>query len=132
MARWVLIALVVLGLAAGGVWAGHQRSRVVVPAETVPGDRLFGEVFSRIRSSAVDPMNDEEIYRRAAQGVIGELDDPYAVLRFPGQSAAPVPDRPTAQGLFLDRRDGLAIVVTTVPGSPAEQGGIRAGDYLGA
>lgn len=97
---------------------------------TIVGDRLFDQVFSKIRSSAVDPLDEGELYRRAAQGLIGELDDPYAYLQLSGQPKPPATDQPMPQGLFLDRRDGRAVVVATVPGSPAEQAGLRPGDLL--
>ena len=131
MRRSHLLAAAVL-VSAVGIWYVRRwvRSGPESPAASVVGDRLFDAVFSRIRSSSVDPLDDQELYRRAAEGVIGELDDPYATLRFSGQPALPPQDEPLAQGLFLDRRDGLAVVVGAVPGSPAETAGVRPGDVL--
>src|SRR5439155_6641047 len=39
-------------------------------------------------------------------------------------------DAPAPGGLFLDRRDGLIVVVSIVPGSPADSSGVRSGDRL--
>jgi carboxyl-terminal processing protease len=102
------------------------------PATTtaVVGDRLFDAVFARVRASSVDPLDDAELYRRAAQGLIGELDDPYAFLELPGEPRHPAADQALPQGLYLDRREGRAIVVATVEGSPAAAAGLRPGDVL--
>ena len=103
---------------------------VAPPPPPVVGHRLFDEVFARVRASLVDPLDDEELYRRAALGVIGELDDPYAYLELPGEPALPAADAPLPQGLFLDRREGRAVVVAALPGSPAAAAGLRPGDVL--
>jgi carboxyl-terminal processing protease len=124
---WSLIALVLVVAAVVVVLrrrSGESLQHLVV------GDRLFDAVFARIRSSAVDPLDEGELYRRAAQGLIGELDDPYAYLQLSGQPRPPATDQPFPQGFFLDRRDGRAVVVATVPGSPADQAGVQPGDVL--
>lgn len=120
----------VLILVAGAILVLRRAGPGPGTAPAVGGDRLFDAVFAKIRSSSVDPLDDEELYRRAAQGLIGELDDAYAFLRLPGQPVPPAADEPLPQGIFLDRRDGRAIVVATVPGSPAELAGLRSGDVL--
>jgi len=127
-ARWLAFPLALLALAAGLRLA--RRSRVVSGEPSIVGTRLFEQVFAKVRSAAVDPVDDQELYRRAAAGVIEELDDPYAVLLLPGEHPPPPEDTPVPQGLFLDRRDGLVVVVATVPASPADSAGVRAGDRL--
>jgi carboxyl-terminal processing protease len=82
-----------------------------------------------VRTFAVDSLDAEELYRRAAAGVIEELDDPYAVLLMPGQPAGSL-DSASPQGMYLDRRNGVAVVVATVPGSPAALAGVLAGDQI--
>jgi carboxyl-terminal processing protease len=95
----------------------------------VEGTRLFQTVFDHVQSFAVDSLGAQELYRRAAAGLLEELDDPYAQLIPPGQQATS-PDSVAPQGVFLDRRDEVAVVVATVPGSPADSAGIAAGDVL--
>lgn len=124
---WSLVAMVIVIAA---VLTVLRRKSPETSRPAVVGDRLFDAVFSKIRSSAVDPLDEGELYRRAAQGLIGELDDPYAYLQLSGQPKPPATDQPMPQGLFLDRRDGRAVVVATVPGSPADQAGLRPGDVL--
>jgi carboxyl-terminal processing protease len=110
---------------------GIACRRAAAPAAPeVAGTKLFEQVFAKVKSSAVDTLDDQELYRLAAAGVIDELDDPYAVLLLPGEHPPPPDDAPLAQGVFLDRRDGLVVIVATVPGSPADSAGVRAGDRL--
>ena len=56
------------------------------------GTELFKGVFDHVRSFAVDSLDAEELYRRAAAGVIEELDDPYAVLGIAKGSLAKASD----------------------------------------
>jgi carboxyl-terminal processing protease len=126
-ARWLLAPLVLAALAAG-IWLLRPATQRATPATA--GDKLFEQVMAKVRSSAVEPVEDQELYRRAAAGMIEELDDPYAVLLLPGEPAPPPEDVPVGPGLFLDRRDGLVVIVATVPGSPAALAGVRAGDRL--
>ncbi len=129
--RWFLV----IGIAAGALGAllwvlGRGRTGAHVADSPIVGTELFQAVFSHVRSFSVDSLSDQELYRRAAAGVIDELDDPYAVLLLPGREPPPPADAPASQGLFLDRRDGLVVVVATVPGSPGQLAGVRNGDLL--
>ena len=126
--RWFAIPLAALALAVG-LWL--TRRPTASPSEPrTPGSRLFEQVFAKVKNAAVDPVDDQELYRRAAAGVIDELDDPYAVLLLPGEHPPPAEDVPVPQGLYLDRRDGNVVVVATVQGSPADSAGVRPGDRL--
>jgi carboxyl-terminal processing protease len=133
-ARWFLA----IGIAIGALVAvvrllvsPPERAVAGAGGEAPPvvGTALFEGVFDHVRTFAVDSLDAEELYRRAAAGVIEELDDPYAVLILPGQPAASL-DSVSPQGIFLDRRNGVAVVVATVPGSPAAAAGVLAGDQL--
>ena len=126
-ARWLLAPLLLAALGAG-IWLVRPATQTAAPA--VSGTKLFEQVLAKVRTAAVEPVEDQELYRRAAAGMIEELDDPYAVLLLPGESAPPPDDTPVGPGLFLDRRDGLVVIVATVPGSPAALAGIHAGDRL--
>jgi carboxyl-terminal processing protease len=131
-ARWFLIIGVVIGalLAVGRMLVKPGTGNTpAAEAPMVAGTRLFEGVFSHVRSFAVDSFDAQELYRRAAAGVIDELDDPYAVLVLRGQQFAS-PDSASPQGVYLDRKDGTAVVVATVPGSPADSAGVENGDVL--
>jgi carboxyl-terminal processing protease len=128
--RWFLV----IGIAIGALVAVARlllTDRPSGPAEptVIVGTRLFEGVFSHVQAYAVDSLDAQELYRRAAAGMIEELDDPYAVLLLAGERSAP-PDSASPQGVFLDRRDGTTVVVSTLPGSPAALAGVRPGDLL--
>ena len=131
-ARWFLV----LGIGVGALVAvarllisPPERAAADGESERVVGTALFEGVFDHVRTFSVDSLNADELYRRAAAGVIEELDDPYAVLVMPGQPVGWL-DSASPQGIFLDRRNGVAVVVATVPGSPAAVAGVLAGDQL--
>jgi carboxyl-terminal processing protease len=131
-ARWFLIIGISIGAlvaVARLLMAPRTTAAPAADPPVVAGTRLFEGVFSHVQSFAVDSLDAQELYRLAAAGVIEELDDPYAVLLFPGQQTAS-PDSASPQGLYLDRRDGAAVVVATVPGSAADSAGVQDGDVL--
>ena len=130
-ARWFLLLGVGIGAAVAVVrlLTTSRAPGVSEDAPLVEGTRLFQTVFDHVQSFAVDSLGAQELYRRAATGIIEELDDPYALLIPAGQQATS-PDSAAPQGLFLDRRDDVAVVVATVPGSPANAAGLAEGDIL--
>lgn len=128
--RWFLALGVGLGAVATALWLLTRPRDEVSAGTPVVGTELFETVFSHVKSFSVDSLSDQELYRRAAAGVIDELDDPYAVLLLPGREPPPPEDAPAPQGLYLDRRDGLVVVVATVAGAPGEIAGVRQGDRL--
>lgn len=128
--RWFLALGVGVGALGAALWALTRPKDEVLAETPAVGTVLFEMVFSHVKSFSVDSLSDQELYGRAAAGVIDELDDPYALLLLPGREP-PIPeDAPAPQGLYLDRRDGLVVVVATVKGSPGEIAGIRSGDRL--
>ncbi|MFI5312334.1 MAG: S41 family peptidase [Gemmatimonadales bacterium] len=97
------------------------------------GERLLQGVMRRVQQSWVDSIPTDELYRRAALGLLGELGDPNT-------SYLP-PDRLNrlrevtsgsyhGVGMSVDIRDGWITVMSTRVGLPAERAGIQAGDRL--
>jgi carboxyl-terminal processing protease len=95
--------------------------------------RLFETVIAHVRDYHVDSIAEPELYRRAADGLLGNLDDPYAAL-LSGQDLEKHVERTTGDyagiGLLVDSRNGWVTVVGPMRGSPAERAGIRPGDVL--
>lgn len=127
-ARWWLVLGIVVGSLAAG---GYLLIRGLPSVRPSPdgGDRLFRQVLAHVRSYSVDSLSDEDIFQLAAAGVLDELEDPYATLETSAARRGPRA-HPTPLGLHLDSRDGFAVVVAPIPGSPADLGGLRAGDRL--
>ncbi len=95
--------------------------------------RLFENVLAHVRDYHVDSIPEPELYRRAADGLLTQLRDPYAAL-LSGRELERHVERTTGDyagiGLLVDARDGWVTVVTPMQDSPAERAGIRTGDRL--
>lgn len=95
--------------------------------------RLFEEVVSHVMNSFVDPVDREEIYRSAIDGLLSDLGDPNTSF----MPASVVDDFRIRMegayggvGLEVVQRNGWVTVVTPLPGSPGTRAGIRAGDQI--
>jgi carboxyl-terminal processing protease len=128
--RWLFGFAVAAGAVGAGAWLLVRKQPGRPAATPIVGTRLFETVLSHVRTYSVDSLEDDDLYRRAAAGIVDELDDPYAELVLPGRHDPLTEDSPAPGGLFLDRRDGLIVVVSTVSGSPADSAGVRSGDRL--
>jgi len=97
------------------------------------GQRLLGDVMSFVQQHWVDTLPSDEMYRRAALGLVRELGDPNTSYLPPDRLKRL---REVTTGLYtgigttIDVREGWIAVVSTRTGSPAERAGIRAGDRL--
>ena len=123
-----------LGVLVGGAgsvaalrwWEGRH-------AEPVTTAGVFQDVLSAIRQSFVDSLSDEELYVKAAKGVVSTLGDPYSSLLSP-EELRRYREALHGQGrsLGLTLSDGLGglRVRAVVPGSPADRAGIEPGQYL--
>jgi carboxyl-terminal processing protease len=95
--------------------------------------RLFEEVMGHVVNSYVDPVDREELYSSAIQGVLRELGDPNTSF-MPASYADDFRIRMGGEyggvGLEVIPRDGWVTVVTALPGTPGTRAGIRAGDQI--
>lgn len=95
--------------------------------------RLFEEVVDHVLSSYVDPVDRDDLYNSAIQGVLQELGDPNTSF-MPASTANDFFIRMEGEyagvGLEVIPRDGWITVVTPLPGSPGTRAGIRAGDQI--
>ena len=95
--------------------------------------RLFEEVVSHVLDSYVDPVEREEIYRSAIDGLLSDLGDPNTSF----MDASTVDDFRIRMegayggvGLEVTERDDWVTVITPLPGTPGTRAGIRAGDQI--
>jgi carboxyl-terminal processing protease len=95
--------------------------------------RLFESVLAHVRDYHVDSIAEPELYRKAIDGMLAQLRDPYAALLV-GKDLQRHVERTTGDyagvGLLVDARNGWVTVVTPMQDSPAERAGIRTGDQL--
>src|SRR6476660_6268247 len=129
--RWALPALLALVACFTGGW--FLQRRLGVSEDVYQQARLFEQVLAHVRDYHVDSLPEDELYRRAIDGLLAELHDPYATLLV-GKDYQRQQERTTGDyggiGLQVDARNGWITVVTPMTGSPGERAGIRSGDQL--
>lgn len=127
--RWGVIGFVAaISFASGGFLL--QRS---VQADAASEESLFDEVMSHVNSYYVDSLGAAELYRRATDGMLDQLQDPYSVL-LTGDDYRALTEQTTGNygglGIQIDVRDGWITVVAPLPDTPAERAGIEGGDQI--
>jgi carboxyl-terminal processing protease len=129
--RWAVLALLAMLVCFSGGWLLQRR--LGAGSEVYQQARLFETVLAHVRDYHVDSLPEAELYRRATDGMLTELHDPYAALLV-GKEYARLQERTTGDyagiGLQVDARNGWITVVAPMPGTPAERLGIRPGDQL--
>jgi carboxyl-terminal processing protease len=129
--RWTPLALVGFVACFTGGW--FMQRRLGIGPDVYQQARLFEVVLAHVRDYHVDSLPEDELYRRAIDGMLSELHDPYAAL-LTGKDFQRQQERTTGDyggiGVQVDARNGWITVVTPVAGSPGERAGIRPGDQL--
>ena len=129
--RWGLIGLVSAISFASGGWLLQRGA--MVPAVGYQQERLFNDVLQHVSSYYVDSIADSSLYRKATDGMLGELKDPYSVL-LTGDDYKQLTEQTSGNyaglGIQIDVRDGWITVVAPLPDTPAERAGIQTGDQI--
>lgn len=93
--------------------------------------KLFA-AYQRIKASYVEPVEDEQLIRGAIDGMLSSLDPHSAYVD--GQSLERlntlIDGNYSGLGLSVVMDDGAVKVISPFRGSPAEQAGVKAGDYI--
>jgi carboxyl-terminal processing protease len=93
--------------------------------------RLYA-VYQRIKASYVEPVDDETLFRGAIDGMLASLDPHSAYLD--GSSLQRLETMIVGNfqglGISIQMDDGAVKVVSPFRGSPADQAGIKAGDFI--
>lgn len=93
---------------------------------------LFGDIFERIRSQYVEPVNSQKLIEAAINGMLSSL-DPHSSYMDPKQwHAMQVQTKGEFGGLGIEvtQDQGFVKVVTPIDGTPAAKAGIKTGDYI--
>jgi len=92
----------------------------------------FFATYERIKASYVDPVDDEVLIRGAIDGMFAALDPHSAYLD--GSSfqrlETLIDGNYSGLGLSVIMEDGAVKVISPFRGSPAEQAGVKAGDFI--
>ena len=91
---------------------------------------LFSDVFSIIKANYVEEINTSFLLTGALRGAVESL-DPFS--SFIDRELLPLLQKeapPADSGILLAKDRGYPLVVSLLPGSPADTTGIEVGDYL--
>lgn len=95
---------------------------------------LFSQVVQLVETTALDSLPQDEIYRRAARGLISEMNDPYAAILSPEELSAfernSLGNRYAGTGITIRSLGGYITAIRVNPTGPAHEMGLRAGDRI--
>ena len=129
---------VLVGLA--GVMAGAAMTlnlsavadKDAVNALPVEELRAFTEVFARIKSDYVEPVEDKKLINEAINGMVSGLDPHSSYLDAEGFKDLQIGTQGEFGGLGIEvgMEDGFVKVVSPIEDTPAYKAGIKSGDLI--
>jgi carboxyl-terminal processing protease len=131
-ARSIAVALVLMIALVSGGWLIQRGAR---NGERSPqeGARLFESVLRHVERDYVDSVGTSDLYRKAVDGLLYELGDPYTAFLEPdkiGKLSETTTGNYAGLGLQVEIRDNSVVVIAPLPGSPAERAGLMTGDRI--
>ncbi len=97
------------------------------------GAQLLDQVLTFVALRYVDTLDAQQLYEKAARGLVKELNDPYTELFTPKQLeefSRNTNGRYAGIGMEIVKIGDYVTVNKVFPGSPAEQGGVLEGDKI--
>jgi carboxyl-terminal processing protease len=93
---------------------------------------LFGDIFERIRSQYVEDVDTSELIEAAIDGMLTSLDPHSSYLSPDDAVAMRVQTRGEFGGLGIEvtQEEGFVKVVSPMDGTPADEAGMLAGDFI--
>ncbi|WP_406646308.1 S41 family peptidase [Aliisedimentitalea scapharcae] len=135
MKKFVMAAL---GGTLAGVIASTQVAGPLLAQENARNSTvyeqldLFGDIFERIRVQYVEEVDESELIEAAIGGMLASL-DPHSSYLSPDDAAQMrVQTRGEFGGLGIEvtQEEGFVKVVSPIDGTPADEAGIEAGDFI--
>ncbi|WP_170423441.1 S41 family peptidase [Ruegeria arenilitoris] len=93
---------------------------------------LFGDIFERIRAQYVEEVEPKELIEAAIDGMLTSLDPHSSYLSPDDAEQMRVQTRGEFGGLGIEvtQEEGFVKVVSPIDGTPADEAGIEAGDFI--
>ena len=93
---------------------------------------LFGDVFNRVRAQYVEPQDSKKLIEAAINGMLTSLDPHSSYLSASDFSDMQEQTRGEFGGLGIEvtQENGFVKVVSPMDGTPADEAGIKAGDFI--
>ncbi len=112
--------------------AGTKPEQENTYSETYKQLNLFGDVFERVRSQYVEPIDDKTLIEHALNGMLVNLDPHSGYLDEDSFTEMQVNTKGEFGGLGIEvtMENGFVKVVSPIDDTPAFRAGIKAGDYI--
>ncbi|WP_120500305.1 S41 family peptidase [Roseovarius sp. EL26] len=93
---------------------------------------LFGNIFERIRVQYVEDVDESDLIEAAINGMLTSLDPHSSYLSPDDADDMRVQTRGEFGGLGIEvtQEDGFVKVVSPIDGTPADEAGVEAGDFI--
>ena len=93
---------------------------------------LFGDIFERVRAQYVEDVDTKELVEAAINGMLTSLDPHSSYLSPDAAENMQVQTRGEFGGLGIEvtQEEGFVKVVSPMDGTPADQAGMEAGDFI--
>ncbi|MBZ8118130.1 S41 family peptidase [Roseovarius sp. LXJ103] len=93
---------------------------------------LFGDIFERIRAQYVEEVDEGDLIEAAINGMLTSLDPHSGYLSPQDAEDMQVQTRGEFGGLGIEvtQEDGFVKVVSPIDGTPADEAGVEAGDFV--
>ena len=93
---------------------------------------LFGDIFERIRAQYVEEVDESDLIEAAINGMLTSLDPHSSYLSPEDASDMRVQTRGEFGGLGIEvtQEEGFVKVVAPMDGTPADEAGVEAGDFI--
>lgn len=111
------------------VFAQREEARSTLPLDEL---RTFTEIFGKIKSDYVEPVEDKALLEGAIRGMLAGLDPHSSYLdaeEFKDLQAGTTGEF-GGLGLEVGMEDGFVKVIAPIDDTPASRGGIQAGDLI--
>lgn len=112
---------------AGGALSNDDISRLG------PEAQVFFSTLDVIRDYALEPRADSLLWEEAIDGLVKELNDPYATVLSPDEVAS-FEEQSTGNyagiGIGIEVLNGAVTITKVFPNTPADHGGIMVGDLI--
>ncbi|MBL7164853.1 MAG: S41 family peptidase [Dehalococcoidales bacterium] len=137
MLKEMAIKAASLLLIAGLVLLPGAGCTVFTESEAEPGPdfSLLKEAWDVVYEEYVEQekLDDETLLRGAIKGMVDALDDPYSSYMDSDayeMSASDLTGKFEGIGAYVGYDEGRIVIISPIPGSPADKAGIRAGDII--